>query len=489
MMSSIKVGVIAAAGKGTRAYPRTSFIPKPLFTFSGKTLLERNVELQVRAFKVKKLYILVGHLKEAVIEEVERIRKKFPALQIETSPWTGKGLAADVASLRDRIDGDFSLVLGDEFYYNTNHSVIPQRWTKKKGAKAMIACLRTDFMSEIRKNYSVELKGDRVVRLYEKPELPPNSILGLGTYLFSRDYFNYFDTTPPSQRSGVVELTDVIDRMANETGRVYAEVLTGRYFNINSLADYYTATYLIRTERFTKYRISLVIPSLNNQGTLPDVIHDFKKHVDEILVVDMGSTDRTLSLIRGSGARVISGGAKENRVGVHYGISIYQAMREAKGDIVVLVTADGSYRAKDLPKLLEYLKDSDMVVGTRTTRQLMEQGSNLSARYRWLNVFFGKLVEILWWDQEPRFTDIGCYYRAIWKESFDKIDPDLSAKNKTFSVEMMIEIMRYHMRCVEIPISFYRRYGAVMDDTLSVRWDYFFSVLKMMFTRRFLRRG
>ncbi|MGQ2870709.1 sugar phosphate nucleotidyltransferase, partial [Leptospira santarosai] len=42
--------MIAAAGKGTRAYPRTTYIPKPLFEFQGKTILERNVELMQNTF-------------------------------------------------------------------------------------------------------------------------------------------------------------------------------------------------------------------------------------------------------------------------------------------------------------------------------------------------------------------------------------------------------------------------------------------------------
>ena len=40
---------------------------------------------------------------------------------------------------------------------------------------------------------------------------------------------------------------------------------------------------------------------------------------------------------------------------------------------------------------------------------------------RWGNVFAGKLVEALWWWQEPRFTDVGCTYRAIWKDAYLKI--------------------------------------------------------------------
>jgi len=54
-----------------------------------------------------------------------------------------------------------------------------------------------------------------------------------------------------------------------------------------------------------------------------------------------------------------------------------------------------------------------MVIGTRTTRQLIEQGANMEGLLRWGDVIVGKLIEGLWWGQEPRFTDVGCTYRAI----------------------------------------------------------------------------
>ncbi|MCR9142017.1 MAG: sugar phosphate nucleotidyltransferase [bacterium] len=480
--------MIAAAGKGTRAYPRTSFIPKPLFTFENQSILERNVDLMFKTIGVKKLFIIVGHLQELVLAEVDRIRLKYPDREIETAQWTQKGLGADVASLRGRFAGDFALVLGDEFYYNMNHEQLKRMWKAKPKADSLIAVLPSLFISHIRKNYSVILKGTRVIDLVEKPKDPPNNLLGLGSYVFSQRYFEYFDKTPPSDRSGVVELTETIDLMSREL-EVHGVSLKGTYYNINSLADYYAANYLIRTDKFAKYKISLVVPALNNAATLPDVLSDFDQHVDEVIVVDMGSADGTQELAaKNRKAKVFRESTPQGFFGVHYAPAIYAAMKQCRGDIIVLAPADGSFRAVDLPKLLEYLKDSDMAVGTRTTRQMMEQGANLSPLYRWLNVFFGKLVEILWWGQEPRFTDIGCLYRAIWKDSFEKIAPELEAKNKTFSLEMMIEIMRYHMRCIEVPVSFYQRYGAIEEETIGQRWRYFFSVLRMIFQRRFLKR-
>lgn len=483
---TIRFGVIAAAGKGTRAYPRTSYVPKPLFPFDGESLLEKNVHIQLKVLKVSVLFIIVGHLKEQVLVEVDRIRAKYPKADIRTAEWTGKGLASDVAALRGQMDGDFALILGDEFYRGTNHHALLDLWKKEKSASALIAVLKSEMLSEIRKNYSVQLNGTRVVELVEKPDLPPNEILGLGSYVFSPEYFHHFDQTPESPRSGVVELTDVIHRMSEE-GRVHACMLRGHYYNINSLADYYAATCRIRSEKFHKFRTSLIVPSYNNERTLSDVLEDFKGRVDEIIVADMGSTDRTLEIARKAKARVLESAV--NYGSPHSGSMIYHAMHEAKGDILLLATADGNFRASDLPKLLEYLKDCDLVVGTRTTRQLMEQGTNLSAFYRWINVLLGKVVEILWWELEPRFTDVGCIYRAIWKDSFLKISENLRARDRTYLSEMMIEILRYHMRCIEIPVSLFRRYGGVRQETAKEQWAYLFSTIRLVFTRRFRLLG
>ena len=481
---SIKTGVIAAAGKGTRAYPRTTVIPKPLFIFEGESILARNVRLQFEQIGVEKIYIIVGHLKEVVLDEIEKIRKLYPGRELIPVQWTGKGLAADVASLEAKIEEDFILILGDEFYHRTNHRKLLQSWKAHNNGLALIAIMKSRFLSNIRKNYSVELSKDRVMGLIEKPADPPNNLLGLGTYLFSPEYFSYYHRTPVSPRTGVVELTDVIDRMARESKSVYATVLDGEYFNINSLADYYHSTYLIRSEKFASYKITLIISSTDDPATLPDVLSDFVGMVHEIIIVD--SSEQTIALPRSNGKtrmRVVKSVRAVNQWIDATGL--YEAMHRADGDIFVIVPADGSFRASDLPKLLEYLKDSDMVIGTRTTRQMIEQGANMRPFARWANVFLGKLVEVLWWSQEPRFTDVGCLYRAIWRDAFNKIYPELHEPGSLFSVEMMIEIIRSHMRSIEIPVSYFKRQGGSNPNDPEGKPGYFFSVARLALSRRF----
>ena len=134
-----------------------------------------------------------------------------------------------------------------------------------------------------------------------------------------------------------------------------------------------------------------------------------------------------------------------------------------------MVEADGTFRAKDLGKLLEFLKDADMVIGTRTTRQMIEQGANMDGLLRWGNVVVGKLVEALWWKVEPRFTDVGCTYRAIWRDEWVKIRPFLTRDDAAFSPEMMIEMLRIEGRVIEIPVSYYRRRGGESKHSGSLR--------------------
>jgi glycosyltransferase involved in cell wall biosynthesis len=183
------------------------------------------------------------------------------------------------------------------------------------------------------------------------------------------------------------------------------------------------------------------------------VLVDFAPKAKELLVVDDHSTDLTKEIAIKNKAKVLELPVvlkSEPGSQVRYGIE------NAKGDIIVVVSSDGSFRAKDYPKLMEYMKDSDMVIGTRTTRQMIEQGSNLQSLDRLMNLIMGKIVEVFWWSQEPRFTDVDCQFFAIWKDSYLKVADSLEVKSEFYIVELMIEMVRSHMRCIEIPVSYYK---------------------------------
>ncbi len=442
-------GLIPAAGEGVRAYPATRYLPKVLLEIAGKPIILRNIEIMRDQLGVRDITLVVGHFASQIREALGSGERLGVKLDYVDCPDPKIGLAQGVLLALDRFDAPVIAILGDEIYLDTNHADI----LKLDLGSALAACgvLRTEDKRQIRKNYSVDIADGRIAGLEEKPAAPRNDLLGVGTYLLQPRVADWIRNTAPSPRSRRVEFTDVLMRAIEGGERVLPLALTGQYFNINTMEDYNDANYAARDRDFERYKVSVVIPAYNEEDSLGYVIDDFRPHVDEVLVVNNASRDRTAEVARQHGARVETVSLKG------YGDSIKHGLDHAVGDILVVVEADHSFRAKDLGKLLEYLKDADMVIGTRTTRQMVEQGSNMRGLLRWGNVVVGKLVEVLWWFQEPRFTDVGCTYRAIWKEAWSRIRDRMEGVGPEFSPEMMIEILRARRRVVEIPVSYYPR--------------------------------
>ncbi len=230
--------------------------------------------------------------------------------------------------------------------------------------------------------------------------------------------------------------------------------------------------------------VSLVIPAYNEEATIGAVVEEFKKapQIDEILVVDNNCKDRTAEIAREAGARVV----QESKPG--YGSALMRGMSEARGDVLVLTEADGSFAARDVDKLLVYLDDADMVMGTRTTRQMVEQGANMRFLLRWGNVFMAKYLQLLWMrPAEPRFTDVGCTYRVLTRQTFEAIRGMLREAGPAFSPEMMCAALRARRRVIEIPITYRQRAGgdSKHSDTLGrqakTAWKMFRTICRMRF--------
>ena len=77
---------------------------------------------------------------------------------------------------------------------------------------------------------------------------------------------------------------------------------------------------------------------------------------------------------------------------------------------------------------------------------------------RWGNVLMAKYLELLWFVRwEPRFTDVGCVYRAIWADTWKLIRPRVTSDGQEIYPEMMIEVLTARRRVTEIPVNYYNR--------------------------------
>ena len=213
-------------------------------------------------------------------------------------------------------------------------------------------------------------------------------------------------------------------------------------------------------------KVSVIIPAFNEEDTIGAVVSQFRKNewVDEVLVVDNNSRDKTTEVAEAAGARVVF----EERPG--YGRALCRGMDEAEGEIMVLTEADGSFSAGDVVKFLAYIEDAGMVIGTRTTRQMLGQGARMNFLIRMANICVAKLFELFWFFvNETRFSDVGCTYRALWKSTYRQIRAGLESVGPEFSPEMMAEVIRCRIKVIEIPV----RYGARLGGESQHSGTYF----------------
>lgn len=457
-MIETKKAVILAGGKGSRTRVKIKHrdVVKVMLPVNGKPNLERNIEILRDQLGVKSILIVVSYGEELIREHFGDGRDFGVEIEYVQSE-SGLGIADALSLAQDKVGDYFLVMLADEFYLDFNHSCL--KGLDYRDAAAVITYLRKNSPQEIAKNYSLNISdGARVRSLIEKPQKIENNLLGLGTFILNDSIFDYIKKTEPNPRTKRKELIDAISNMAKERN-VYAHELKGRYININTIDDWHFAQYLANQSVFSAKKKSLVIPAYNEADSITFVINDFKDAVDEIIVADGGSTDGTIDAVTALGKSCNIKLLRGKFAG--YGDAIRKGIEAASGDIVTIVEADATFRSRDIHKIYEYIKDSDMVIGTRTTRQLICQGANMPFWLRVGNVLAAKFIELLWINKEPRFTDVGCTYRTFWKDSYNQIKANFIGSGPEFSPEMMIEFIRNNLRVIEIPVSYYGRIGGL----------------------------
>ncbi len=120
--------------------------------------------------------------------------------------------------------------------------------------------------------------------------------------------------------------------------------------------------------------ISLIIPVFNEQEAIEETVTKAYEvfsgigELFEILVINDGSTDRTTAIL--SGLRFPDIHVITHPRNVGYGASMKTGLRRAKGELIAIIDADGTYPIADFPQLLQTLRtrNADMVIGARTKK-------------------------------------------------------------------------------------------------------------------------
>ena len=216
------------------------------------------------------------------------------------------------------------------------------------------------------------------------------------------------------------------------------------------------------SDAFQKFlpKVSVVMPAYNEENAIGVVVDGFRKELEikgisyEIIVADNNSVDRTNEVASQHGAKVV----EETRQG--YGYACIRSLKEAKGEMIILTEADSTFNPKDIWKLLVYLEeeDIDIVLGTRTTLELVEKGAKMDWFLHWGNIFLAKLIQVQFW-RKCRLTDVGCTFRGIKRQALSRVINKFRVGGPCFSPEMIIWCLKEGLRPVEIPIRYLRRTG------------------------------
>jgi NDP-sugar pyrophosphorylase family protein len=448
------IGLIPAAGKGVRAYPHTATVPKSMLEIDGVPNLQRNVELMRDQLGIRDIRIVVGY-------QGEIIRRHF-----------GDGARFGVAityAVNDRLDLElpYSVMLGgrgietyccmilaDECYVGTNHGALRDMLA----FEPLVACalMRAEYTKEVRKNYAVVQRDGRIVDLEEKPKLAGDRLMGTGTYLLHPDVFRRLEEAfAPDPEAGPRDWTTWLAALARGGAAVLPFHLTGQYVNINSRDDLNYANSLVRHATFDRRRTSLVyvIDGENDAAVRPLGQYAEVDEIDEVIAV----ARHTWPALEVAAALPKVRAVVPPMANAPIGVLVRHGLDRATGNVLVLSYSDDTFAPRDVTKFLVYLRDADLVMGTRTTRQLIEQGTNMSGIVRASHVVLAKLLQLLWWRFDYRLTDICCVYRATWRSTYDAIRRELSAAGVEVFPEIVVEVLRARRRIVEIPINYYNR--------------------------------
>src|SRR3989344_2322263 len=156
--------------------------------------------------------------------------------------------------------------------------------------------------------------------------------------------------------------------------------------------------------------ISVIFPAFNEEKNIVPAIEEFQALgiIDEIVVVNNNSRDRTVTRARSNGARVVN----EKKQG--YGFALKKGLTVAKGNFIVLAEPDGTFDARDLGVLLKKMANTDCVLGSRTHLSYILPGANMKFFLRLGNITLAKIMQLLF--QLTPMSDCGCTFRVFKRE-------------------------------------------------------------------------
>lgn len=217
--------------------------------------------------------------------------------------------------------------------------------------------------------------------------------------------------------------------------------------------------------------VSVIVPAMNEEMNLPHVLPRIPKWVTEVILVDGNSRDRTVEVARELLPDIVVVG--QDRPGK--GAALSAGFKAARGDILVMIDADGSTDPEEIPAFVgALLSGADFVKGSR----FLQGGGTLDMEW------FRKLgnwgfMTMVKWRFGGRFSDL-CYgYAAFWRDVLPVLELDTM---DGFEVEtgMNIRALRSQLKVAEVPsVEHLRIHGTSNLRSLPDGWRVLMQIMKL----------
>jgi glycosyltransferase involved in cell wall biosynthesis len=221
-------------------------------------------------------------------------------------------------------------------------------------------------------------------------------------------------------------------------------------------------------------KVSVIICTLNEEGNLPYVLPKIPAWVDEVVLVDGHSTDRTVEV-----AEKLRPDAK-----VYYqpergkGDALRYGFIHVSGDIIITLDADGATDPEEIPKFIELLlKGYDFVKGSRFSIRLPSKKPS----HRILgNLLIAAVFNILY---GARYTDLCSGYNAFWKKSLERVD---LYSSDCFEDEPLLiaKVKKAGLNVVEVG---HNDFGRVSGESKAPSWRQGLKAIKTITREKFRR--
>jgi glucose-1-phosphate thymidylyltransferase len=232
-------GVILAGGLGTRLYPLTKVTNKHLLPVYDKPMIYYPIQTLINA-GIDDILIVTGGNNAGDFLKLLGNGKEFGLKHINYTYQEGEGGIAEALQLAEFFTSGekICVVLGDNIIEKNIRKAVENFRSQKEGAKILLK-----EVPDPQRFGVPELKGNRIIRIEEKPENPKSQYAVIGIYLFDQEVFNIIKTLKPSDR-GELEITDVNNQYI-EKGLMTWDIIEGWWTDAGTFESLLHANQLV----------------------------------------------------------------------------------------------------------------------------------------------------------------------------------------------------------------------------------------------------